>query len=170
MENDGSDILNTIWNVLWKTKNYTLIVTWSENLAKWMEKETDVKNKIDIWLKQFIRENASNNLKIKLLMEGLACQDLLILQEYLKEYILTKPKIEDFKAISLYRGSYSISDNESSINGVFNNDINNLEKLSTWLKNQGLDYILYKKWVDDCIEYRVRDREDEIGRLKADMF
>ena len=103
-------------------------------------------------------------------MEGLACQSLLILQEYLKEYILTKPKIEDFKAIALYRGSYSISDNESSINGVFNNDINNLKKLSTWLEDQGLDYILYKKWVDDCIEYRIRDREDEIGRLKADMF
>lgn len=170
MENDGNDILNTIWNVLWKTENYTLVVTWSEILAKWIRKETGVKNKIDIWLKQFIRENASDNLKIKLLMEGLACQSLLILQEYLKEYILTKPKIEDFKAIALYRGSYSISDNESSINGVFNNDINNLKKLSTWLEDQGLDYILYKKWVDDCIEYRIRDREDEIGRLKADMF
>ena len=71
----------------------------------------------------------------------------------------------------IYLRSVSYSINESSIRKIYGQEIDSLQKLSDWVGNQGdLDYFLYKRRIDECIEWKKKELEYNLGKLKADMI
>ncbi len=88
----------------------------------------------------------------------------------MKEYILTKPKIQDFKKMLLYRLSYFTSLDAPSIKKVFNKDIDGLKELLKWLGDQGVDYVPYRREVRKTIEWKKEELEEELGKLQTGIF
>lgn len=167
----SNEVLNTIWNRIWQTKNRLWVLNWCERLANLINEGSDRNNSIDTWIKLFIKENHSSYLKMKLLLDGLAYKGIDTLCKYIKEYISFKPDFEDFKKMPIYLRSVSYSINESSIRKIYGQEIDSLQKLSDWVGNQGdLDYFLYKRRIDECIEWKKKELEYNLGKLKADMI
>lgn len=162
-------VLCTIWNHIYQTRQPVLQIVYLGFLINQLCcVQGEASTQINKWLTTLIQKNNDNTAKMQMIFDGLnECDDLSIYHRYIKVLILTKPDPDFFNKIRLDKSSLSWDVSEAGINKVFGGEIEQLQKLSKWTGQRGLDYFEYKRIIDQRIEVLQKELRDLLDRLDA---
>ncbi|GFP09046.1 nSTAND3 domain-containing NTPase [Lactobacillus helveticus] len=165
----GQTVLCTIWNHIYQTRQPVLQIVYLGFLINQLCcVQGEASTQINKWLTTLIQKNNDNTAKMQMIFDGLnECDDLSIYHRYIKVLILTKPDPDFFNKIRLDKSSLSWDVSEAGINKVFGGEIEQLQKLSKWTGQRGLDYFEYKRIIDQRIEVLQKELRDLLDRLDA---
>lgn len=165
----GQTVLCTIWNHIYQTRQPVLQIVYLRFLINQLCcVQGEASTQINKWLTTLIQKNNDNTAKMQMIFDGLnECDDLSIYHRYIKVLILTKPDPDFFNKIRLDKSSLSWDVSEAGINKVFGGEIEQLQKLSKWTGQRGLDYFEYKRIIDQRIEVLQKELRDLLDRLDA---
>ncbi|MGM9915542.1 MAG: AAA family ATPase [Lactobacillus crispatus] len=165
----GQTVLGTIWDYIYQTKQPVIQMAYIRFLVSQLDNvQNNVSKQIDKWLTTLIQKNDDDTIKLQIIFDGLSdCDDLSIYHRYIKVLILTKPSSNFFNKIHLDKCSLSWDVSEAGIKEVFGKEIEQLQKLSKWTGQLGLDYFEYKRIIDQRAEVLQKELRDLLDRLDA---